>query len=166
MSCVVATHIEALRFTMTSYDLNPGPFYGRKLENAETWFDAIKNWTVYKRLNPESAIAAVALLLREGALMWFNNLEEDTRRSADAFTREFNKRYIAPNNVDKWKKIVAVYNVKQNPEQSVDDYIDFMQNMGRKAKANNEQVLAAIIEGLRPYIHRNVLQHEPKIIQG
>ena len=76
---------------MSNHDLNPGPFCGRKSEDAEAWLKAVMNWVVYKRLNAEAAMAAVALLLKEGALQWFDNykmtyevrwltLQENSRR--------------------------------------------------------------------------------------
>ena len=72
---------------MSHHDLNPGPFCGRKSEDAEAWLKAVMNWAVYKRLNVEAAMAAVALLLKEGALQWFNNLQDDQRGSMAEFTR-------------------------------------------------------------------------------
>ena len=76
---------------MSNHDLNPGPFCGRKSEDAEAWLKAVMNWVVYKRLNVVAALAAVALLLKEGALQWFDNykmtyevrwltLQENSRR--------------------------------------------------------------------------------------
>ena len=64
---------------MSNHDLNPGPFCGRKSEDAEAWLKAVMNWVVYKRLNVEAAMAAVALLLKEGALQWFDNLQDDIK---------------------------------------------------------------------------------------
>ena len=150
---------------MSNHDLNPGPFCGRKSEDAEAWLKAVMNWVVYKRLNAEAAMAAVALLLKEGALQWFYNLQDDIRSSMADFTREFKQRYITPNETNRWKDIVAVYEVKQTDGQSVNDYIDLVQKKGLKAEAKEEQVLAAIIGGLRPSIRQSVLQHEPRTVQ-
>ena len=97
---------------MSNHDLNPGPFCGRKSEDAEAWLKADMNWVVYKRLNVEAAMAAVALLLKEGALQWFDNVQDDIRGSMADFTGEFKKRYITPNETNRWKDIVAVYEVK------------------------------------------------------
>ena len=150
---------------MTTYDLNPGPFCGRKSEDAEAWLKAVKHWVVYKRLNDVSAMAAVALLLKEGALQWFGNLKEDVRGSIVDFTREFHKRYITPNEINKWKEIVEVFKSQQVNGQSVDEFVDQVQNKGIKAEANEEQILATIIGGLHPHIRQQVLQHEPKTTQ-
>ena len=150
---------------MSNHDLNPGPFCGRKSEDAEAWLKAVMNWVVYKRLNAEAAMAAVALLLKEGALQWFYNLQDDIQGSMADFTREFKQRYITPNETNRWKDIVAVYEVKQTDGQSVNDYIDLVQKKGLKAEAKEEQVLAAIIGGLRPSIRQSVLQHEPRTVQ-
>ena len=81
------------------------------------------------------------------------------------FTREFKQRYITPNETNRWKDIVAVYEVKQTDGQSVNDFIDLVQKKGLKAEAKEEQVLAAIIGGLRPSIRQSVLQHEPRTVQ-
>ena len=150
---------------MSSHDLNPGPFYGRKSDDAEAWLKAVGNWLVYKKLNAETALAAVALLLKEGALQWYNNLEEDATTSIAAFTREFQTRYITPDETNKWKYIVTVFDVKPAAGQSVDDYIGLVQKKGTKAGAQGAQVLAAILRGLRPYIRQHVLQHEPKTVE-
>ena len=150
---------------MSNYDLNPGSFCGRKSKDAEAWLKAVMNWAVYKRLNVEAALAAVALLLKEGALQWFDNLQVEIKGSMEDFTREFKKRYITPDETNRWKDIIAVYEVKQINGQSVNDYIDFVQKKGLKAEAKEEQVLAAIIGGLRPSIRQSVLQHEPRTVQ-
>ena len=150
---------------MSNHDLNPGPFCGRKSEDAEAWLKAVMNWVVYKRLHAEAAMAAVALLLKEGALQWFYNLQDDIRSSMADFTREFKQRYITPNETNRWKDIVAVYEVKQTDGQSVNDFIDLVQKKGLKAEAKEEQVLAAILGGLRPSIRQSVLQHEPRTVQ-
>ena len=141
---------------MSNHDLNPGPFCGRKSEDAEAWLKAVMNWAVYKRLNVEAAMAAVALLLKEGALQWFDNLQDDIRGSMADFTGEFKKRYITPIETNRWKDIIAAYEVKQISGQSFNDYIDLVQKKGLRAEAKEEQVLAAIIGGLRPSIRQSV----------
>lgn len=150
---------------MATHDLNPGPFCGRKSEDAEAWLKSVMYWVVYKKLNAESAMAAVALLLKDGALLWYDNLEEDVKHSAENFVREFKKRYVTPDEINKWKDVLAVYDEKHTDGQCVNDYIDLVLKRGSKAKASEEQILAAIIGGLRPNIRRHVLQHEPRTVQ-
>ena len=74
---------------MNSHDLNPGSFSGRKSEDAEQWHKAIMNWIVYKKLNARTATAAIGLLLKDGALQWFDNLDEKIRTSLEDFQEEF-----------------------------------------------------------------------------
>ena len=62
-------------FDMANRDITPGSFSGQKSEDAEDWLHAITFWVQYRNLNEQSAIAAAALLMRDGALQWFNSLD-------------------------------------------------------------------------------------------
>ena len=88
---------------------------------------------------------------------------ESTRNSMRAFGAAFKDRYINAK-TDQWKEIVAVFDLKQTAGQSVEDFIALVLKKGKKAQAANEQLRAAIIKGLRPYLRQQVLQHEPQSI--
>ena len=149
---------------MANRDIAPGHFSGLKSEDAEEWLHSILFWIQYKRLNDESGIAAAALLLRDGALQWFHSLDHSDMSSMRSFSDAFKRRYMELK-ADKWKDIVAVFELKQLPDQSVEDFIALAQKKGNKAQAAPEQLRAAIIKGLKPYVRQQVLQHEPKDIE-
>jgi hypothetical protein len=109
-------------------------------------------------------MAAIGLLLKDGALQWFNNLDGRARESINEFGAAFKKRYVS-NELYKWKDIVAVFDSKQTSGQSVADFSELVQWKGLRAGASEDQILAAVINGLSPYLRKHVLQHEPKTIE-
>ena len=138
---------------MSSRDLTPMPFSGLKTEDAEDWLGSVAFWLRYRKLTDDAAIATIALLLRGGAQQWFRSLECTEKWSVEQFVKEFTKRYIT-NQISRWEDMTAVFEVKQLPGQQFEDFIALVQKLGKRAHASPDQLMAAIVKGLRPYIRQ------------
>jgi len=136
---------------MASRDITPGTFSGQKSEEAEEWLHSISFWIQYKRLRDDSAVAAAALLLRDGALQWFNSLDRSTKGSIEKFEDAFKRRYVELK-VDQWKDVVAMFDLKQATGQSVEDFLALVKKKAKKAQPTEDQLNATVIKGLRPYL--------------
>ena len=58
-----------------------------------------------------------------------------------------------------WKDAASLWGTPQQPHQSVDDYLNQMERKASKTSMPDEQKRYAIINGLRPSIRQQVLQH-------
>ena len=149
---------------MNTWDITPGKFTRVGSEEPEAWINSIMLWRQYKGLKDSSAIAAAGLLLKDGPLQWYYTLDDSTLRSMEAFEEAFKKRYVYTN-TNSWKDIVVVFELKQSATQSVEDFIALVLKKGKKADVPREQLVAAILKGLRQDLRQQILQHEPTTIE-
>ena len=140
----------------SSEGLSPPTFSGRSDEDAEGWLFAIRNWLQFRRLNAEQAIAAVTLLFKGSAKQWVCTLTEIA--SVDALLNAFQGRYV--NNGNKWLDLLSCLDVQQEKGQPIEDYISLVLQKASKAQMSNDQLIAAVLRGLRPEVRRQILTHD------
>src|ERR1044072_10028351 len=139
--------------------LNPDVCRGIKGEEAEEWLTSVNHWLKFKQFTDAQSCTALLLLLRDSALCWYNALPDATKVDLTLLTVAFLRRYKT-DEVTGWQDNAAIWTTKQQPTQSVDDYINLMERKAAKTTAPAEQKRHAIIHGLRPAIRQQVLQHE------
>ena len=147
----------------------PSPFFGLHSEDAETWFRSVEWWLQTKRAADDRArIGHVAGLLKNGAQTWFHSLifagvdaptpDAGLRTFAD-FKEAFQVRYHR-DVTNEWRQQAALWAMKQEPNQTVEDFIAAVEAKAVAARATAEQIKGAVINGLRPDLRAAVLNHD------
>lgn len=139
--------------------LAPDLFRGTKKEEAEEWLDSVRHWLRYKEMTPAQSCAALPVLLRDNALCWYNGLADAVKNDFAQLCEAFVARYRTTG-ITGWQDSAAVWSLKQGEHQSVDDYINLMEKRAAKTNIADEQKRHAMLQGLRPGIRQQVLQHE------
>ncbi len=139
--------------------LAPDLFRGTTKEESEQWLDSVRHWLRYKEMNAAQSCAAIPVLLRDSALCWYNGLDNAVKNDFPQLCAAFVARYRTTG-ITGWQDSAAVWSLKQGENQSVDDYINLMEKRAAKTNIAAEQKRHAMIQGLRPSIRQQVLQHE------
>src|ERR1051325_8572454 len=139
--------------------LAPDVFRGTKGEEAEEWLTSVNHWLKFKQFTDAQSCTELPVLLRDSALCWYNALPDATKADLTLVTEAFLRRYKT-DGITGWQDNAAIWTTKQQPTQSVDDYINLMEKKAAKTTAPAEQKRHAVIHGLRPAIRQQVLQHE------
>ena len=137
----------------------PDLFRGTKQEEAQEWLESVRHWARFKQLNAAQSAAAIPVLLRDSALTWYNALADAVKDNFDQLCEAFLNRY-RPNGITGWRDAATVWSSKQGHHQTVDDFINIVEKQAARAQMDDLQKRYAIIQGLRPTIRQQVLQHE------
>ena len=86
--------------------LSPGSFGGAS-EDAELWWSSVESWSRYRRFSDSQAVAAVSLLLKDGARHWYNSLPAEDKEDLTSLKSVFLDRY-APKTAP-WQDRVALF---------------------------------------------------------
>ena len=144
----------------SAHILTPDFFSGNRDSclDPEEWLRQVEHWMRFKNLVDPQKSAAVPVLLRDSALYFYDTLTNNQKTDFEQFKEAFLARYKT-NALNGWQDAAAVWNYKQLPGQSVDTYINIMQRKTSKSNMSDEQKRYAIINGLKPTIRKQVLQH-------
>ena len=143
--------------------LLPQPFYGKTQENAEAWLSYLQRYSTYKQLTAVQTLALFKVLLRDGAGDWLVAEPDGSKDTLDHLTAAFKARF-QDNEVLKYKSARDLFTMKQDSQQSVDEYVTEVVKTAQKIGQNKEDNITryAILSGLRPEIAKHVLMADPK----
>lgn len=128
------------------------------------WWNKLKIWLQYKRVPKEAAAAGVALLLKDGAFIWYSSLSDSEKNDFDQLEKAFKKRYI-DDAIESWHEKIAFYKITQGPNQDFDDYYTQMIVASQRVKATEDQIITAILNGTKSHIKNFILQHSPQSLE-
>ena len=159
----------------------PKPFRGTLSEDPGAWIQKTESWLSYnnyanwpnledvtdedEKKNIRTAMTAakrkvpyiLELILLENAGIWLSGLKMEEKETFETFKHRFNERYVE-NRVTKHSLVLNVWEEKQKPNDSVDDYYDshvkLVKLAGLTADANTNQ---AFVHGLLPHIRMQVI---------
>ena len=120
---------------------------------------SVRHWLNYKGMNNAQSCAALPVLLRENALCWYNALDQPTQNDFTLLTAAFLLRYKSAG-VTGWQDAAAVWGARQTDTQTVDDFINKMERLSTKVNMTAEQKQHAMLNGLKPNIRQQVIQHQ------
>ena len=152
--------------TVNDSSLTPPPFHGTKQETSRDWLNYFKRYVEFKQLPEAARLALFALLLRDTANIWYNNLEESTRNSYEGTIKAFEEKY-APAPISRWKRASEFWSRDQGPNESVDEYYADMVKRARGFRDDDkdddsDMTRYAIMRGLRPALRTYVMQQNPE----
>lgn len=145
--------------TEGSNALLPSPFYGKPEEDINEFLKNFELWATFRRADRDSRLAALPLLLKEGAAAWYHTQSSRIRESIDDLKRALIERY-GPQAAHAWKSTADLWLLKQAKGQSIDDYLTAVLKAGQKIGVGEENLYFIALNGLRPSIRQHVIQHE------
>src|SRR5678815_3923071 len=150
---------------MAGNTLVPSPFTGNQQEDILEFLKNFELWSTFRRMSGAQKLAALPLLLKNGAAVWFNTQSEATRQNFIALRDALTLRY-GPKATDAWKRAADLWSLKQLPHQSVDDFLTSVQQAAQKLDVDAGQTFLVALNGLRSNIRQHVLQHDLTTIEG
>lgn len=145
---------------MTSSEPGPGHFCGRVDEDGQSWLATFELWLRFRSINGERKAAALALHLKDSAAAWYQSLADNRRDTYDNLRAAFVERYGTAR-LQPWQRAGLAWTIEQQPTQTVDDYMVAVLNAGRDAGLTDQQLVNAVIKGLRPSIRQYVIRQQP-----
>lgn len=111
----------------------------------------------------ESKLGALPLLLKDGAAVWYNTQPRGVQGDLTELRRALIDRY-GPSATDAWKRAADLWQMRQLPSQTTDDFLTSIQQVAQKLDIPPEQTFMVALSGLRSTIRQHVIQHDPKTI--
>ncbi|XP_033739209.1 uncharacterized protein LOC117326561 [Pecten maximus] len=137
------------------------PFNGQSSADAKMWIARFELFVKTKGFNANKAKSVLPLMLKDGALRWYMSLPDEIKDDYDSLTDAFMQRY-GPDENTKWQRTAQLYQTKQSPGQTVEDFITLVTSKGQDVGLSEEQTQQVIINGLKANIRQFVLQNNPQ----
>ena len=115
----------------------PGQFCGRGDEIGQSWLENLEFWLQFRGINEERKVAALALLLKDKTAAWYQSLPADRKNTFSDLRALFAERY-GRTRLAQWQQAGLVWTLKQQKQQSVDDFIAAVMNAARNAGLTDE----------------------------
>ena len=147
----------------SSNNLLPAAYTGRPHEDALEFLKNFELWATFRGLNEGSKLSALPLLLKDSAAIWYNAQSQDTLSDFGSLKAALQTRY-GPTITDAWKRAAELWQMKQLPHQSVDDFTTSTQEAAQRLSVSAEQTLMVVLNSLRHNIRQHVIQHDPTTI--
>lgn len=106
----------------TDAHLYPATFHGRSDEDAEAFIKSFDRWRTFKQLDDAPVLAALPLMLKDGALRWFDTQTNAIQTTMADLRNAFRALYYS-NNRQRWQKAAKLWTLKPKADQTVDDFI-------------------------------------------
>jgi len=141
----------------------PPPFRGIETDDAELWMSRFEKYVAYRQLPVQEQLNLFAVLLRDEASDWFDNLETAVRAAWPTLKEAFEQRF-QDSELLRWRKANDLWQRVQGAEESVDTYITAVKKLAKAIGVQGEQLRYAIQRGLRPQILSHVIQSQPTTV--
>ena len=128
--------------------------------NAIIWLENFERLCAFKDIDEEKKLQLFPLYLTENTLQWYSSLAEDSTDTWEHLKSAFKQRY-QPHSAEKWNNINKLYQVKQNNDETVEDYLQRVQLLGNQVKKTFEETRDLMINGFLPDIKRRVIMKDP-----
>jgi len=120
-------------------------------------------YSVFRGFSDQERLRLMAVLLRDEASDWYDNLEDAIKQSwlglKDAFEQRFQHSEVL-----RWRKASDLWQRAQGVGESVDSYITSVRKLAKAVGVTGEQLRHAIQKGLRPQILAHVIQAQPTTV--
>lgn len=144
-----------------SLNLLPTPFNGSVIDNAEDWLESVENYAHFQKMNDESKTGLFCLLLRQHSKIWFQKLDATSKATWAALRAAFLAQFSVQSQ-SLWQTTAKVWETKQEPNQTVEEYLLLLQERAAKAEITDKQVLYSAINGLSDKLRPLILQQNPQ----
>ena len=141
------------------HGLTPAPFDGQG--NGQHFLRQFQSFITYKDIKDPQIGPALSLLLRKDALDWYATLTTDQTKKWTDIKSEFQNHFTCPND---WDRSRQVYDTKQQPGQTLLDYVTKMTALGKEV-LEEKQLIDCIISGLSSADRLFVIQQPHATLQ-
>ncbi len=138
----------------------PPPFSGDTVAQCpQEWIRSLRYWLAFRNLNNAQTIAAIPVLLRASALIFYQGLPDGQKDTLDHFEASFLQHYRTEGTLP-WLDLAALWQCKQVPPQTVEQYLNDIARLAQRTNAEAPQVLQAALSGLAPHIRSHLVLHD------
>jgi len=139
--------------------LTPSPFHGLTTEDPDRWMSNFEAWLTIAKINEENQkLAAVQLLLKDSARIWFDNLQPRPV-TFTALAILFQTQFKRDDSMT-WRDVAHLWTLHQKEGQSCEAFLSQVESTGTRSKASAEQIRHAALNGLLPHIRAAVVMHD------
>ena len=131
----------------------PSSFRGTESEDAEAWLLGFEKYAVYRGISDADKLHLVAVLLKDMAGDWFDNLQDVIKSDWASLQNAFKQRF-QDTEIRRWRKASELWQRVQQPTESVDEYITAIRKLTKAVGVTGEQERHVIQRGLRPQLLR------------
>jgi len=147
---------------MTESMVAPGPFKGQQTDEPITWLKRFTNYCKFKAYDEARQTALFCALMQDTASDWLESIPDQTVFSD--MEKLFTDRFKCLD-ITRFKNAKDLFSTKQLATETVDQYIEKMTRLGRRIPVNQEVILYACQNGIRPELAPFTLQKEPKSLE-
>ena len=144
-------------FQASEMGLTPQQFYGRSNEDGQAFLSYLTKFMSFKNFNAQQQLAFFRILMRGGAMDFFDSQPPDAVNTVEKCFELFTKRYISPEHV-KWRIAARLFEESQAQGESVDDYHTRMRKHARAVSLDDEVLKFALVRGFRSHIKQRVIE--------
>ena len=142
----------------------PSQFRGTAQEDAEKWMRHLIIYSEYRGYEEAKKLALIKVLLADGAATWLDSQPEAVTGTFDALKTAFLTRYSTPVFM-RFKGAKELFNMKQQPNQTADDFVAQMRHAAKLVEADEKMLLYAVLNGLRAEVASFVTQRQPQDVK-
>lgn len=147
-----------------SFQLQPFTASADKPEIAAEWLEHFEKYTDFRDIQGTQKLKLFHLLMQDSASVWLRSLNTDVRNDWPSLIEAF-KKHHEMTTVEKLKRTSDIWFRKQQPTETVIDYITYMQDAARKINMDSTVLVNPLINGLRPELRLHVLHSGAQTVQ-
>jgi len=124
--------------------LLPDPFAGAPKEDAAEFWRRLETYLQYKRSDDGDKLRLATAMFVLTARDWFAEERKDTFAHLKT---AFAEKFIQPA-ILKWQSANNIFTKQQMQSETVDDYANRIQNLGKRIEFNDSTLMFALLNGL------------------
>ena len=145
-------------------DMYSPPVFNGAFPDPEKWLAHFSRYIQYRCLNAEEQLALFPLFLKDSAIDWYDNLQDNVKKNLVELLDQF-RAYFCPSPLDHILDKESVFTRTQRPSERARDYIAAMQKLARRLPGLDVGILKCVIlRGLQPHIKAFVVQQKVETI--
>lgn len=139
-------------------------FFGNIGDDVTIWLNSLKDFIQFKTIAADKQLSLFKLRLAGSAQAWMTSLPDDQKDTFDHLEAAFQVRF-QPKELEKFKYAKDLFNERQVPGQSVDEFITQIRKKSAIAGVDESTLAFIIINALSPNISSYVLENEHDTIE-
>ena len=147
-----------------SCGVKPPLFAGKAEEDADGFVKSFERYCTFREVTEDKKLNLFAVLLKDSAADWLDALDEDSTSTYAKLRAAFTKRYSSPVTL-KYKSANELLTKKQADDETVDVYVTQMRKFARLIEADENILMYAVINGLKPQISAKVTEAQPQSVE-
>lgn len=139
------------------FDTNICEKFDPNSTDAHTWLHKFMALATFAKWSNEQICFFFGLHLLKDAYTWFSNLPIEISQNFDKIKEQFIVRF-GLNGATKWSILPEIYEMKQKPDQTVQDFIQKVQIKSKLIDLPEDQVIGALMKGFLPQIRSDLIR--------